>query len=67
MMENAFLTGPGWGMTSPHQLEKVVSTSLNSWKSGSMKFILIVRALITDDENMLQTSIGWGVWPPGRC
>ena len=65
MMGNDRLTGPRGGMTSPRVVKKVASHGQTMWKSGSLKFIPIIRALVTDNGNMHQMSIGWAVWLPG--
>ena len=65
MMGNDHLTGPREAMTSPWVVKKVASHSLTMWMSGSLKLVTIFKALVSDNENILQTSIGWAVWSPG--
>ena len=59
-MGNDRLTGPRGGMTSPRVVKKVASHGQTMWKSGSLKLVPIFKALVSDNGNILQTSIGWG-------
>ena len=65
MVGNDRLTGPRGAMTSLRVVKKVASNSLTMWMSGSLKIVPIFKAMVSDNENILQTSIGWAVWSPG--